>query len=182
MSVRRSPLPVQHPRPLAALIVIALLAAACTSVGATAAPSASAPAASSGVVASPSDSPRPTVSAKPSPSPKVTQTDTGWGRIWDAVPASFPLPAGASPVAADRPASGAWSLSSGDAATVTNDLKSALEAAGYSTAGVDGPLEDGSRIIDSVGKPGTCHVQTRVTPLGTTITITVLFGAACPFR
>lgn len=181
MLVRRSALPVHRPWPLAALVVAGLVLAACTSAGATPVPSASTPAASMAVEASPA-SPSPSASTKPSPSPKVTQTDTGWGRIWDAVPASFPLPAGASPVSADRPASGAWSLSSGDPATVTSDLKSALEAAGYSTAGVDGPLEDGSRIIDSVGKPGTCHVQTRVAPLGSTISITVLFGAACPFR
>ena len=181
MFVRRSRLLVHRAWPLAALMTAGLVAAACTSAAATPAPSPSAAAASMAVAPSPA-SPSPTVSAKPSPTPKVTQTDTGWGRIWDAVPASFPLPVGASPVTADRPASGAWSLASGDAATVTNDLKTALEAAGYTTAGVDGPLEDGSRIIDSVGKSAACHVQTRVTPLGTTISITVLFGAACPFR
>lgn len=182
MLVQRPPLLLHRGRSFSALVVVGLIAAACTSTGGTAAPSGSAPAASTGAVVSAAPSPSPTVSPKPSPTPKVTQTDTGWGRIWDAVPAGFPLPAGASPVSPDRPASGAWSLASGDATTVTNDLKAALEAAGYATAGVSGPLEDGSWIIDSVGKPSTCHVQTRVAPLGTTITITVLFGAACPFR
>ena len=180
------PLPTRRVRAFAGLVAIGFAVAACTSAGTSAAPGgpSSSPAASAaaGASASTAPSPSPTVSPKPSPSPRITQTDTGWGRIWDAVPASFPLPAGASPVQPDRAASGAWSLSSGDAATVTSDLRSALEAAGYSTAGVSGPLEDGSRIIDSVGQPSTCHVQTRVTPLGTTITITVLFGAACPFR
>ncbi len=184
MSVRRSPLLVRRARTVVAPAMVIIRAAGCSSAGASAGASASLPAASGAAVTSPSaiPSPSPTVSPKPSPTPKVTQTDTGWGRIWDAVPASFPLPAGASPVSPDRPASGAWSLSGGDAATVTSDLRSALETAGYSTSGVDGPLEDGSRIIDSVGKSAACHVQTRVSPLGTTITITVLFGAGCPFR
>ncbi|HYM83433.1 MAG TPA: hypothetical protein VEY67_04710 [Candidatus Dormibacteraeota bacterium] len=183
----RSPLqgsPRHGPGPVAALALVsglALLLAACSSASST-------PAASSGAVASAQASPSPaspaspSPAASPSPTPKVTQSETAWGRIWDRVPPSFPLPAGASPVSPDRPASGQWSLTGGDPAAITSQLKTGLETLGFTTAGVDGPLEDGSRIIDSVGKPDTCHIQTRVSPTGTTITITVLYGAACPFR
>lgn len=160
-----------------------LLVAACTSAG-TAAPSGSDAGASAAALTSPAESVAPSTgpSAKPSPSPKITQTDTPWGRIWDAVPASFPVPAGAEPTTPDRAASGAWSLSSGDPAAVTDDLRAGLERIGLTTDGVSGPLEDGSRIIDSVGKPSACRVQTRVTPQGSTIIIVVMFGASCPFR
>jgi hypothetical protein len=174
------PLRARRARSLLGLAAVGLLLSACTAAAGTPSPSPSPSAAVASMA--PSVEPSPSPSASPSPSPKVTQTETAWGRIWDAVPASFPVPAGASPVAPDRAASGAWSLSGADAAAVTDAIRTGLEANGFTTAGVDGPLEDGSRIIDSTGTSAACHVQTRVTPTGTTITITVLFGAGCPFR
>ena len=53
----------------------------------------------------PSPSPTSVASAEPSPAssnaaspePEVGQTDTDWGRIWDAVPADFPIYPGATP-------------------------------------------------------------------------------------
>jgi hypothetical protein len=175
------PLPTLRTRALIGLAAVGLVLSACTTATGTPGPSPSAAAIPS-IAPSVAASPSPSASPAPSASPKVTQTDTAWGRIWDAVPASFPVPAGASPVEPDRAASGAWSLSGGDAAAVTDAIRTGLEANGFTTAGVDGPLEDGSRIIDSTGTTAACHVQTRVTPTGTMITITVLYGAACPFR
>lgn len=179
MTARRTPFARHRPAVLAGLAGVGLIVAACTSAGAGSSPSPSTAVAST--TPSPSAAPGASATAKPSPSPKISQTDTGWGRIWDAVPPSFPIPAGASPVSPDIPASAEWSIASGDAAAITQELKVALEKAGYSSS-VDGPLEDGSQIIDSVGKPDACHVQTRVRPLGTTVVVTVLFAAACPFR
>ncbi len=165
----------------AALLAAGLALSACT-VAASPGASGSADVASpSGAASSGPASPSPAATKAPSPSP-VSQTDTAWGRIWDAVPASFPLPPGASPVTPERAASGAWSLTGGDPAAITSQIQAGLEKAGYSTAAVSGPLEDGSRIIDSVGTPSACHIQTRVKPLGGTISITVMFGASCPFR
>jgi hypothetical protein len=45
-----------------------------------------------------------------------------------------------------------------------------------------GPLEDGSYVIDSTGDPEGCQVQTRLAPHGEATLVSVLFGAACPFR
>jgi hypothetical protein len=44
---------------------------------------------------------------------------------------------------------------------------------------MNGPAEDGSIVIDSVGE-GDCRIQTTIAPLGDTTFITVLYGAACP--
>jgi hypothetical protein len=46
---------------------------------------------------------------------------------------------------------------------------------------LSGPLEDGSRVIDSVGDDG-CRVETVISPLSGTTHVTVRFGAACPFE
>jgi hypothetical protein len=58
--------------------------------------------------------------------------------------------------------------------------RSALEAAGYSVS-VDGPLEDGGYTVSATGSAG-CAAQVSVTPLGGSITVTILYGASCPFE
>ncbi len=82
-------------------------------------------------------------------------------------------------MAVDRPASLAYDVAGG-AAAVATELQAELELAGYSTEAASGPLEDGSRSIDSVGDPLDCRVQTTISPRGSTTHVTVLYGVACP--
>ena len=132
-------------------------------------------------VASPDESAAATVEPTASPAPAVGQTDTAWGRIWDALPSGFPRYPGATPAddAAEEPASAIYALPSGDPAEIASWLQTGLETATYSTEALSGPLEDGSYVLDSVGEPG-CRIQTKVAPLGSLILVTVLYGAACP--
>jgi hypothetical protein len=58
-------------------------------------------------------------------------------------------------------------------------MQEALETATFSTIGLDGPAEDGSFVLDSVGDEE-CRIQTTIAPLGDTTFITVLYGAGCP--
>jgi hypothetical protein len=45
--------------------------------------------------------------------------------------------------------------------------------------GLNGPAEDGSFVLESVGD-GQCRVRTTVAPLGDMTFITVLYGSDCP--
>jgi hypothetical protein len=125
----------------------------------------------------------PGASATSGPGPSgapAAQTDTEWGRIWDAVPAGFPRYPGATTAdAATREAVSDASVVAGvDPAEVGAWFQGALESATFSTESMS-PLEDGSVVIDSVGD-GDCRIQTRVAPLGEMVLITVLYGADCP--
>lgn len=116
-----------------------------------------------------------------SPSAAISQTDTDWGRIWDALPDAFPRYPGSIPTETGQagPVSAEFAVPAGPDSVVTW-LRASLQGAGYSTEALSGPLEDGSRVIDSVADGG-CRVQTIVTPLSGTTHVTVRFGAACPF-
>jgi hypothetical protein len=61
-------------------------------------------------------------------------------------------------------------------------MQGALEAAGFRTEGVSGPLEDGSVVIDSTGPVAGCRVQTTIVRRGGVTMMTVLYGASCPFE
>jgi len=128
-------------------------------------------------VAGASDAP----SSGASQAPTVSQSDTEWGRIWDAVPAGFPrYPGGttADDATAD-PVSAAYAIPDGDAAQVADWMQSSLELASFGTEGLSGPFEDGAYVLDSVGD-GDCRIETRITPQGSLILVTVLYGAGCP--
>lgn len=168
--------------------MLAVAVAACGSAG-TPRPSATvttSPTASTG--SSPAPSPSPASSASgagspavpTSPSPSVGQTDTDWGRIWDAVPPGFPTYPDSKTTDVGGPASGQRVVSA-SVDEVATWYQSALETAGYSTLGLSGPFEDGSMVLDSVGEPLECHVQVRIGPLGELVLIDILYGADCPF-
>jgi hypothetical protein len=110
------------------------------------------------------------------------QTDTGWGRIWDSLPAGFPSYPGATPAAeaATGPASSVLAVPGTDARTIAGWMQSRLEQATYSTEALSGPLEDGSYVLESTGAGPDCRVQVSVAPLGGLTTVSVLYGAGCP--
>jgi hypothetical protein len=110
------------------------------------------------------------------------QTDTEWGRIWDSVPAGFPVyPTSVlSEEAASGPASAVFVAPQADAADVATWFQDHLEEAAYSTYALSGPLEDGSFVIDSIGQDDDCRTEVTIAPLGGTISVTVRYGAGCP--
>lgn len=121
-----------------------------------------------------------------SPSPVASlpaQADTTWGRIWEGLPTGFPRFAGAEPTEVGGTEATSATLdvptSAGSVQAITSFYRSGLEAAGYSVS-VDGPLEDGTYTISAAGPAG-CAAQVTVAPLGGSITVTILYGAACPF-
>jgi hypothetical protein len=111
----------------------------------------------------------------------VSQTDTGWGRIWDDVPAGFPrFPT--SKVADDispDPVSATYAVDNDDTSQIAGWMQSALESASLRTESLSGPLEDGGFVIESIGR-GDCRIQTAVQPMGGLTFVIVRYGAACP--
>jgi len=158
-------------RLLVTFLLAALVLAACGSGGTS----------PSTVPATPATSAEPDASAEPTGAPAAGQTDTAWGRIWDAVPAGFPRFPGATPAddATGEPASARVSVEGGDPLAIAQWMQDALETATFSTEAMNGPGEDGGYVIDSAGD-GDCRMQTRIAPLGDRTFVTVLYGAACP--
>jgi hypothetical protein len=111
-----------------------------------------------------------------------TQTDTAWGRIWDGLPPSFPLPQGAVPTeTGEGPFSASFAVgASGEQSAGL--VQRGLQGAGYGIKAVSGPSEDGSFVIEAVGPAPACEVQVRLTPLSGTTHMAVMFGAGCPFE
>ena len=65
---------------------------------------------------------------------------------------------------------------------VATFYQGALSSDGYTTDGLSGPLEDGGYVLDMTGPTSGCKVQVTATPTGGLITVTILYGAACPSR
>jgi hypothetical protein len=109
------------------------------------------------------------------------QSDTEWGRIWDALPPWFPIPDGASPTETGEGSYTAeLALPAGSTAQLAADFyRTAFQAAGFTAIDVDGPLEDGSFVV---AVPGSCHIEVRIAPLGSEVVAFVLYGAGCPFE
>ena len=155
-------------RPLLLAGVLLLLAACSGSTGVDEPLASAAEATPPPTLAIPSD--LPSVQAvpetdKPSAAeePAVTQTDTEWGRIWDALPASFPVYPGAvetEEAGGGEPVSATFS-SAAAADELATWMQSRLELATYSTEALSGPLEDGSFVLDSVGDGGLPHRDDR---------------------
>jgi hypothetical protein len=110
------------------------------------------------------------------------QTDTDWGRIWDALPAGFPSYPGSAPAeeAATGPASAVLVIQGVEPKTIAEWIWSKLRATSYVGEGLAGPREDGSFLLDARGPAAGCRVQVSVAPLGGLTTVTVLYGASCP--
>jgi hypothetical protein len=132
----------------------------------------------------PSASPHidPSPDGEPGASISITQTDTEWGRIWDAVPAGFPRFPGSAPAgdASATPSSARYTVSGSDPEEIAAWLQAGMETATFSTD-VSGPLEDGGFTLESVGDAG-CRIQTSVAPLGGMTFVTVFSGVDCPIQ
>jgi hypothetical protein len=123
-------------------------------------------------------------SASASPSASIAlpgQTDTEWGRIWDELPSSFPVFPGQQPTETGEGPFSAQLVVPGEAGAAATWYQGALEMAGLSTLTMSGPLEDGGYVIESVGTPEACRVETRLTPHGDGTLVSVLLAADCPF-
>ncbi len=171
-------------RPLAAALLLAMAAGACTAApGApSAAPSTSPPGPAVGTsapVASAGEQATASASSEAATPPAGT-TQTPWGRIRDAVPAGFPVYPGAT--VADTPpggaVSGAW-VSSATAAEVASWYRTALLAARWAKVDDGGALEDGSHVLDVQGDAPGCKAQVTAKPAGESTMISILYGAGC---
>ena len=172
----------RRPLSIVTLSLVALLAA-CGSTEQNAGPS---PSGGSTTATSPAASGASSASAEAPSAPASsqaagTQTDTAWGRIWDGVPAGFPIFPG-STIAGDtspEPVSATYSIANDDTAVIATWMQATLENASFRTEALSGPLEDGSFVLEMVGQ-GDCRVQVIVVPMGGLTFVTVRYGAACP--
>jgi hypothetical protein len=176
-----------HPRPsrpavLVAIGALAVLLAACGGAASTALPIQSSSCCTEPPTSTPAE---PTevpggASVTPAPLPDdVSTTETAWGTILDVVPTTFPVFPGAEPgESPDEPVSGAW-ISSAGVDDVAAWYRDELEGLGYRTAGLSEPLEDGSRVLDSVADIPECRIQAAFRPAGESTMITVLYAAGC---
>lgn len=151
-------------------LVAALALAACQPV-----PSGS-PGTSTGTSTTPA-----ATSASTSATGLPSQTDTAWGRIWDALPISFPTPPGALPATdtGDGAKSALLSVPALAPAAIAALYRDGLQSAGY-RADIDGPLEDGSFEVRA-SDAATCVMLVSIVPAGSMNLVTVLYGAGCPF-
>ena len=164
----------QHGRGVGRAALLATLVPALLALAACA-PSGSSPPASASSLPPPATQPSPPAPSRPS------QTDTAWGRIWDAVPSTFPVIRGAVPATdtGDGATSALLALQAPDPMVIAAFYRDALRAMGMLVT-MDGPLEDGSVTVS--GADGNdCAVQVGVRPAGSTNLISVLYGAGCPF-
>ena len=81
---------------------------------------------------------------------------------------------------ATGPASATLAVQGADPKAVATFYQGALSSDQYTTDGLSGPLEDGGYVLDMTGPASGCKVQVTATPTGGLITVTILYGAACP--
>jgi len=140
-------------------------------------------------VPSPTEAPQRTATS-PATAPPVEPTpvtgnptviEAPWGPIWDAIPPEFLIFAGAQPVEIGEPVSAALDhpAQAASPADIANAYVTDLGIGGWRTV-VNGPIEDGSIVVDAVRDGTTCRAQVQATPLGGIVRITLLYGAGCP--
>jgi hypothetical protein len=111
---------------------------------------------------------------------RPTTTNTEFGTIFDSLPPSFPKLPGEEPADTGAgPTSGSLTanLSVSDARKI---IEVALIAQGWTVA-VGSPLEDGTVVLEATGAKPACKTEVRFTPTSGTVTMSVLYGASCPF-
>jgi hypothetical protein len=109
-----------------------------------------------------------------------TTTDTEFGKIYDALPPSFPKLLGQEPAeTGSGPTSGSFvaNMSVADARKI---IEVSLIAQGW-TVQVGSPLEDGTVVLEAEEGTVGCKTEVRFTPASGTVMMSVLYGAACPF-
>jgi hypothetical protein len=161
-------------------LVLAFVVAACGSAASSASPAGSGGASSATSGPPVASAGEPFVSA--SLAPQGGQTDTDWGRIWDTLPSGFPTVNGATPgdETATGPATANLVVDGVDAKGITNQLETLLKQAGYTTAALSGPLENGGYVLEMNGSGAGCQLQVTAAPTGSLTTLTILYGAGCP--
>jgi hypothetical protein len=129
-----SPPLTSHQRLLAAVVSIVLVGA-CNQAAPTPTVSGPAPEVSVGTE-SPATAPSTAGAGLP-----AGQTDTDWGRIWDDIPATFPIYPGAAPAGEVQagPVSAIFAIDGWDARTVAAWMRAELERAAYRTEALTGP-------------------------------------------
>lgn len=170
---------------LSILVVGCVIAWGCGSSAPSGTPLPPTEGASGSLSAEPSLTPVPGGSTVVTPRPAgepPTQTDAEWGRIWDALPPSFPLPAGAVPTETGEGPVSATLAVGASAEQAAKLVEAGLRGAGYGVDANSDPSEDGSIVIDALGAAPGCIVQVRLTPLSGTTSMVVMFGAGCPFE
>lgn len=158
------------------MLLAGLLAAACTP-----APSPSPTATGGPDVSDVPATPGGTPAGSPGPS-LPSQTDTAWGRIWDALPSSFPAAPG-SQVATDtgEGASSGQLIVPAARDEVVQFYRQTFRDGGFEIR-TEGPLEDGSVTVTAESATG-CRMQLSVVGTATRESMaTVLYGAGCPFE
>jgi hypothetical protein len=168
-------------------LALAGFAAACgspapspTRPSSPASPASTAPAPTSVPTEGPSLTPVPGASAAPTSGPAGPATTvTDWGTILDAVPEGFPVYPGARRAdLPEGPNSGAWIAGAG-VDKVAPWYRDSLEKLGFTTDNLSSPLEDGSRVLDTVSDLPECRIQTTFRPADGSTMIIVLYGAGC---
>ncbi len=178
---------VTAPRRWAARSLLPILAIALALPGAACNPNTSSSPSRSATT--PSTAPVPSLTAVPggpsspavsAPASLPTTTETDVGRIWDALPPSFPTLPGQQPADPGAgPTSGSFvvNMTAEDAARA---MAAALTSLGW-TADVSSALEDGTVVLEAGGAREGCASEVRFTPMSGTVIMSVLYGAECPF-
>ena len=168
---------------LAAAMVVAACGASVTSPAVTLVPPTEA-AASAATSESPAETPIDgTPTGEPSAPPEDGQTDTDWGRIWDRLPAGFPVypESVIAEEAASGPASAVYVVARSRPGGRRRMVPGPSRAGCVQHAGPVGSAR-GRRATSSIPSGGTRHAErrSRIAPLGGTILVTVRYGAGCP--
>ena len=175
-------------RPVATLALAAVmagaLAAGCGSASASPAPTRAGPSATASPP--PSTAPAPSLTPVPGgqsngPGPVGTlipTTQTDWGEILDALPATFPLyPDADVAEVPDEVVSGSFEAPA-DVDTLVAWYTDAFTGRGYAID-TGSALEDGSRVMDVAADLPECRIQITFRPVDGSTIMTVLVASAC---